>query len=269
MNENATTQSIIDELNNIPVYGQAKPVCPHPHPAQPLVMDNDTLRFQANAIVKYLMTISGTNLNVIGELGFPVEDEIQFAQLLGGSVKYFLELPYVTSAAIDRLIAQAQSQTDLLQESDGIPARCKACGTVVLKDLDAIKCNVCFDVLCDKCDLVTHENVCQGQPEPPMPEIPHIKVVRGPDQWLVTSQNGLPAKVECVHWDGSEALTETYTVGQTGLPSRPHFVTAHTLGYTWECPLCLCDNRRTEDGRIPAVVTCDSCGQEFNAESLD
>lgn len=59
-----------------------------PHqPIQPIEKDaNQTLRFKANAIVKYLLDNGGIDMNKLAVLDFSVEDRQQFAQLIGYSL---------------------------------------------------------------------------------------------------------------------------------------------------------------------------------------
>ena len=66
------------------------------HPIQPLAQDeHGTLRFKANAIVRYLLDNGGIDMNQIATLGFDREDHEQFAQLIGYSLGGFGDLSYV------------------------------------------------------------------------------------------------------------------------------------------------------------------------------
>lgn len=71
-----------------------------PQPIQPLYKDkHGTIRFQANALVRYILDHGGVTLNDLAMEDFPQEDRIQFAQLIGYSLSGFSELPYVTNDA--------------------------------------------------------------------------------------------------------------------------------------------------------------------------
>lgn len=67
------------------------------HPIQPLVEDeHGTLRFKANAIVRYLLDNGGIDLNQIAALPFDRDDREQFAQLIGYSHSGAGDLGYVS-----------------------------------------------------------------------------------------------------------------------------------------------------------------------------
>jgi len=71
-------------------------------PIQPLYMDkHDTLRFQQNAIVRYLLDHGGIDMNRLAMLPFEDEDRMQFAQLIGYSLSGFGELSYTTNTVYD------------------------------------------------------------------------------------------------------------------------------------------------------------------------
>ena len=71
-------------------------------PIQPLFIDeHGTLRFRANAIVRYLLDKGGIDLNQLAELKFSDDDQMQFAQLIGYSLSGFGELNYTTNAVYD------------------------------------------------------------------------------------------------------------------------------------------------------------------------
>lgn len=66
------------------------------HPMQPLVKDDhDTVRFKANAIVKYLVH---PKMNALAAMDFNDEDWTQVAQLIGYSLPGFSDLSYVSDA---------------------------------------------------------------------------------------------------------------------------------------------------------------------------
>ena len=77
------------ELMNIKVPSKVK------HPIQPPEMIGSVLRFKQNKIVRYLLDNGGIDMNKLAILGFPKEDHIQFAQLIGYSLSGFSELSYV------------------------------------------------------------------------------------------------------------------------------------------------------------------------------
>ncbi len=67
------------------------------HPIQPLELDpHGTLRFKSNAIVRHLLDDGPFDMNTIARVKFPVEDRVQFAQLIGYSLSGFGDLSYVS-----------------------------------------------------------------------------------------------------------------------------------------------------------------------------
>lgn len=75
------------------------------HPIQPLLKDGYTLRFKENSIIRYILDNGGIDMNHIAEQEFPNEDRVQFAQLIGYSLKGFGELSYVSDS--DYYLAEA------------------------------------------------------------------------------------------------------------------------------------------------------------------
>ena len=70
------------------------------HPLQAIETDeNNTARFVKNKIVRFLLDAGPFDMNQLGIMDFPVEDRLQFAQLIGHSVAGFEELPYCTAEA--------------------------------------------------------------------------------------------------------------------------------------------------------------------------
>lgn len=66
------------------------------HPIQPLAPDESgTVRFKPNAIVRWLLDDGPFDMNEIAMKRFSVEDQEQFAQLIGYSLSGFSELSYV------------------------------------------------------------------------------------------------------------------------------------------------------------------------------
>lgn len=69
-----------------------------PLPLQPVYKDkHGVMRFQENIIVRHLLDHGGIDLNALAAMGFPKEDWMQFAQLIGYSISGFGELNYVDS----------------------------------------------------------------------------------------------------------------------------------------------------------------------------
>jgi hypothetical protein len=84
------------------------------HPIQPIQKDKDgTARFKANAIVAYLLDKGGIDMNALAMEPFSVEDQEQFAQLIGYSLAGFSELSYVrdeTYAAAAQMAVTGESE---------------------------------------------------------------------------------------------------------------------------------------------------------------
>lgn len=84
------------------------------HPMQRIVRAKDgVIRFQSNAIVRYLLDSGPFDLNHLATLGdlFDRDDWEQFAQLIGYSVSGAAELDYVsdeTCEIADRLAARLE-----------------------------------------------------------------------------------------------------------------------------------------------------------------
>lgn len=83
------------------------------HPMQPLVIDDGVIRFKANKIVRALLDTGKLNMNDIANLDFPLEDRVQFVQLIGYSVSGAGDLSYMP----DDVIAEADRQAEELLES--------------------------------------------------------------------------------------------------------------------------------------------------------
>lgn len=80
-----------------------------PHPMQPVEDDgDDVIRFKQNAIVRHLLDNGGIDLNALARLPFSREDHVQFAQLIGYSVRGFGELSYVHDEDYDRAASAAE-----------------------------------------------------------------------------------------------------------------------------------------------------------------
>jgi hypothetical protein len=70
---------------------------------QPLLKDeNGTIRFKANAIVRFLLDAGPFDLTKLDVIPFTQEDREQFAQLIGYSLGGFSELSYVSDKTYKR-----------------------------------------------------------------------------------------------------------------------------------------------------------------------
>lgn len=78
-------------------------------PLQPLYKDaHGVIRFQANAIVRYLLDEGGIDMNMLAALPFSQADREQFAQLIGYSLSGFSELSYVRDETYERAAEKAR-----------------------------------------------------------------------------------------------------------------------------------------------------------------
>lgn len=102
-----------------------------PHPMQPIGWDgHGVIRFKRNAIVDALLdectALGGIDLNDIAVRvqtgGFPIEDQIQLAQLIGYSVSGFGDLHYVP----EEISAKADDEADRIagRNNSGLRERC-------------------------------------------------------------------------------------------------------------------------------------------------
>jgi hypothetical protein len=85
-------------------------------PLQPIEFDDtgEVIRFRENKIVRYLLDAGPFDLNHLACVpGFSVEDEVQFAQLIGYSVSGFGELSYVHGTEEGRA---ALTKADMIAE---------------------------------------------------------------------------------------------------------------------------------------------------------
>jgi hypothetical protein len=77
-------------------------------PIQPLYTDeHGTVRFRANALVRFLLDNGGIDMNKLAVEDFPVEDREQFAQLIGYSLSGFSELSYVRDITYEAAVMMA------------------------------------------------------------------------------------------------------------------------------------------------------------------
>ena len=78
-------------------------------PLQPLHKDDHgVIRFQENAIVRYLLDHGGIDMNKLAALPFSRADREQFAQLIGYSLCGFGDLSYVRDETYERAEAKAR-----------------------------------------------------------------------------------------------------------------------------------------------------------------
>lgn len=85
------------------------------HPIQPLAPDErGTVRFKPNAIVRWLLDDGPFDMNQIAMKRFSVEDQEQFAQLIGYSLSGFSELNYVR----DETYGTAEKMSETGQTED-------------------------------------------------------------------------------------------------------------------------------------------------------
>lgn len=79
---------------------------------QPLVWDNDVIRFRQNKIVRYLLDAGPFDLSDLGLMPFDREDREQFAQLIGYSAGGFGELDYTTDEVASKIVKLAAAMID-------------------------------------------------------------------------------------------------------------------------------------------------------------
>lgn len=86
---------------------------PKSHPLQTIVQGDDGLpRFQNNAIVEFLLKMSGHDLHSLACEDFSAADREQFAQLIGYSLRGFSELAFVrdeTVSAAEAILEKGSS----------------------------------------------------------------------------------------------------------------------------------------------------------------
>lgn len=67
------------------------------NPMQPVILhDNGDFRFKENKIVTYLLDNGLSDMNKLAVLDFSDDDRMQFAQLIGYSIRGYSELSYVS-----------------------------------------------------------------------------------------------------------------------------------------------------------------------------
>jgi hypothetical protein len=71
------------------------------HPQQPIERDAQGVpRFKANKIIDWLFETGKLDLNEVAVQGFPAEDRMQLAQLLGYSVGGYANLSYASAESV-------------------------------------------------------------------------------------------------------------------------------------------------------------------------
>lgn len=76
---------------------------------QPIIRDRGGIaRFEANAIVRFLLDAGPYDMNKLAMMPFSDEDREQFAMLIGYSVCGFGELDYVSDEALSKAEQQAK-----------------------------------------------------------------------------------------------------------------------------------------------------------------
>lgn len=85
------------------------------HSHQPMIMVDGVQRFQANAIVRYLLDQGPFDMNHLAMQGFDAEDEAHFAQLIGYSVSGWGDLSYVSDDMWSEAQAAQDARTKLLE----------------------------------------------------------------------------------------------------------------------------------------------------------
>ena len=89
------------------------------HPMQPVVIGKDgCIRFQENAILRWLVDSGHINLNEIALMHFDDEDRMQLAQLIGYTVSGFGDLSFADPV----VVAEADEKAKALYD-EGIRSR--------------------------------------------------------------------------------------------------------------------------------------------------
>lgn len=89
------------------------------HPIQPLVRDeHGVVRFKANKIVQYLLRHCNDGMNTLARQGFSLEDQEQFAQLIGYSHSVARDLPYMNSTTLDVSYKLYQAKEEGFDQKD-------------------------------------------------------------------------------------------------------------------------------------------------------
>jgi hypothetical protein len=125
-------------------------------------MVNGVKRFKSNAIVRWLLDDGPFDLNRIAVRGFDVEDQRQFAQLIGYSVSGYQDLSYSTVIDDDEDSSDAPTSVDfrggrdLLPNAPGEVDACRTCeGSKVVEDWTGGHGGVEF-VTCPDCPQPSH-----------------------------------------------------------------------------------------------------------------
>jgi hypothetical protein len=128
-----------------------------PHPMQPVGLDADGIaRFKANAIVRFLLEKSPTNIQELSCIPWPDGDFTHLMQLLGYSVSGYGDLS--TSPA--SIVAAADAVVDDEVRSQG--------GDLTFAELLLACANVGVDLNCGACASIfytgatEHPHTCEG-----------------------------------------------------------------------------------------------------------
>lgn len=93
----------------------------HAHPIQPLIdAPDDLVRFQGNAIVRFLLDKGGLTLMDIAAEDFSREDHEQFAQLIGYSHRGASELSYMSTEVLDAAWAAYENPEQSAAAREGV-----------------------------------------------------------------------------------------------------------------------------------------------------
>jgi hypothetical protein len=95
------------------------------NPMQPVLKDSsNVIRFKQNEIVRQLLELSkshGFGLNEIGHGNFTLDDQMQFAQLIGYSVSGYGDLSYVDAVSCelaDQLVKKLMNGQSINSEQE-------------------------------------------------------------------------------------------------------------------------------------------------------
>ena len=81
------------------------------HPNQPVIRDSQgILRYQTNAIVKFLVDAGPFDINALALMSFSDEDFAQLAQLIGYSVNVWRDLFYVSQEMCESVLQERDKE---------------------------------------------------------------------------------------------------------------------------------------------------------------
>lgn len=88
-------------------------------PIQPIKEDSEGIkRFVANSIVVKLLETSNLDMNQIATMGFSIEEQEQFAQLIGYSLSGYSELHYVSNESYGTAIQKDSGKDELIARNE-------------------------------------------------------------------------------------------------------------------------------------------------------